>query len=131
MSRFLNGINFNRILTFDLICTIVRRSSSLFGPIALDGPIEYKFVFKAASEEEFSEKLLKFFIIRGLFELILSTGCHVLSKLFGISMAKRLNGSVDLALFDLSILVVLISGAQALPREFALQQVQNYVSCTF
>jgi len=46
------------ILTFDLICTIIRRSSSFFGPIALDGPIEDEFVLKAASEEEVSEKLL-------------------------------------------------------------------------
>ena len=46
-------------------------------------------------------------------------------------MAKRLNWSVDLALFDLSILVVLISGPQALPRELALKQIQNHVSGTF
>lgn len=113
-----------------ILGAIVGRGAWLVNSVALNGPIEDVLVFKAASVEELFENLLIPGVIRGLFELQLPAVGHVLCELFRIAMAKLLDGGVDLAFFDLAIFVVLVSGAESLPRELSFEQVENNVAST-
>ena len=88
-------------------------------------------MLEAASEEEILKKLLVFGIVWRLLKLKLATMRHKLCELFGITMAKLLDWSVNLALFNLSVLIVFISCSEALPGQLTLQQIENYVTSAF
>ena len=88
-------------------------------------------MLETASVEKVLEQLLILGIVRCLFELELPAVSHVLSELFGVSVAQLLNGRINLALLDLPILVVLVFRAQALPWEFSFEQIEDHVTGSF
>ena len=45
----------------------------------------------------------------------------------GVAVAELLDGCVDLALLDASVLVVLVPGSESLPWQLALEQIQQHV----
>ena len=46
-------------------------------------------------------------------------------------MTQLLYGCVDFRLFDLAILVILVSRAKALPGKLSLKEVQDHIASTF
>jgi hypothetical protein len=85
-------------------------------------------VFKAAAEEQVFEKFLALGVVWSLFEFELAAVGHVLCEFLWVAVTKLLNRRVNLALLNLSVLIVLVSSAKPLPGKLPFKKIQDDIS---
>ena len=126
-----------------LLFVFMGGTGRLLDSISLDSPVEDELMLEPTLIVQLFEQSPQVSIVRWLFELQLSAVWHIQSKLLYIhsltrviiltrvSVTELLNGSVDFALFDLSVLIILVPGPQSLPRQFPFKQIQQHIPCPF
>ena len=77
----------------------------------LHGPVVNEIELKLALIVQITEQAAQVCVIRSLIEPQIATVSHVRCHLLRIAQAQSVNRRVDLALFDLLVLVFLIAGA--------------------
>ena len=98
---------------------------------SLDRPVEDEVVFELALIMKLTEEPTKVSIVWSFVKVQVATVCHVSRHFFWIAQAERIDWSVDLALFDLLVLVVLVPSSQTLPGKFTFEHVKQDIAGSF
>jgi hypothetical protein len=81
-------------------------------------------MLKATLVIEFLEQAAKIAVIGCLFEFEVATVAHVRCHFLWVAKTELLNGRINFGLFYLLVLLLFITGLEALPWQLPLQHVQ-------